>query len=113
MLILRDLVKVYPGPVTALQGIHLEIPNGMFGLLGPNGAGKSTLMRIVAGILEPTSGTVTLDAIDVVREPDRVRAQLGYLPQTAGPTRSRDPRTAPCPISSSSLVAPCSILNPA
>jgi ABC-type multidrug transport system ATPase subunit len=84
MLILRDLVKVYPGPVTALQGIHLEIPNGMFGLLGPNGAGKSTLMRIVAGILEPTSGTVTLDAIDVVREPDRVRAQLGYLPQDFG-----------------------------
>ena len=44
MLSIRDLVKVYPGPVAALHGVSLEIPPGMFGLLGPNGAGKSTLM---------------------------------------------------------------------
>ena len=55
MLALRDLVKIYPGPVAALQGVTLEVPKGMFGLLGPNGAGKTTLMRIVAGLLEPTS----------------------------------------------------------
>ncbi|MEO6193818.1 MAG: ABC transporter ATP-binding protein, partial [Thermoanaerobaculia bacterium] len=42
MLTIRDLVKVYPGPVTALQGINLDVSPGMFGLLGPNGAGKST-----------------------------------------------------------------------
>ena len=56
MLSIRALVKVYPGPVAALQGIDLDVPPGMFGLLGPNGAGKSTLMRILAGLLEPTSG---------------------------------------------------------
>jgi len=84
MLVIRDLVKVYPGPVAALQGINLEIPNGMFGLLGPNGAGKSTLMRILAGLLEPTSGSVLLDQVDALAHPDRVRAQLGYLPQEFG-----------------------------
>ena len=84
MLIIRDLVKVYPGPVSALQGINLEIPKGMFGLLGPNGAGKTTLMRILAGQLEATSGNVTLDGEDILEDPQRVRAQLGYLPQDFG-----------------------------
>jgi len=84
MLIIRDLVKVYPGPVSALQGINLEIPKGMFGLLGPNGAGKTTLMRILAGQLEATSGHVTLDGEDILSDPQRVRAQLGYLPQDFG-----------------------------
>jgi ABC-type multidrug transport system ATPase subunit len=84
MLQIRDLVKVYPGPVTALQGIQLDVREGMFGLLGPNGAGKSTLMRIVAGLLEPTSGTVTLDGEDIVTKPERVWAKLGYLPQDFG-----------------------------
>jgi ABC-2 type transport system ATP-binding protein len=84
MLEIRDLVKVYPGPVTALQGIQLDVPNGMFGLLGPNGAGKSTLMRIVAGLLEPTSGSVTLDGEDILADPARVWDKLGYLPQDFG-----------------------------
>jgi ABC-type multidrug transport system ATPase subunit len=84
MLSIRDLVKVYPGPVTALQGIRLDIDTGMFGLLGPNGAGKSTLMRILAGLLEPTSGNVTLDGEDIVQHPDRVWRKLGYLPQDFG-----------------------------
>ncbi len=69
MLCVRDLVKVYPGPVAALQGISLDLPNGMFGLLGPNGAGKTTFMRILAGLLEPTSGEVTLDGQDVLKNP--------------------------------------------
>jgi ABC-2 type transport system ATP-binding protein len=84
MLLIRDLVKVYPGPVTALQGIHLDVRAGMFGLLGPNGAGKSTLMRILAGLLEPTSGTVTLDGEDILSEPERAWSKLGYLPQDFG-----------------------------
>jgi ABC-type multidrug transport system ATPase subunit len=77
-------VKVYPGPVTALQGIDLEIPTGMFGLLGPNGAGKSTLMKILAGLLEPTSGQVHLDGTDILADPQRVWSRLGYLPQDFG-----------------------------
>lgn len=84
MLELNDLVKVYPGPVAALQGVTLQMPQGMFGLLGPNGAGKTTLMRIVAGLLEPTSGRVVLDGEDVTEKPEKVWARLGYLPQEFG-----------------------------
>ena len=84
MLQVRGLVKVYPGPVAALQGVDLDVPPGMFGLLGPNGAGKTTLMRVLAGLLEPTSGAVTLDGHDVVADPQWLRARLGYLPQEFG-----------------------------
>src|SRR3954464_13826526 len=84
MLTIRDLVKVYPGPVTALQGINLDVSPGMFGLLGPNGAGKSTLMKILAGLLEATSGQVFLDGEDVLSRPERIRQRLGYLPQEFG-----------------------------
>lgn len=84
MLSVRDLVKVYPGPVAALHGVSLDLPLGMFGLLGPNGAGKTTFMRILAGLLEPTSGTVTLDGRDVLARPQDLWSQLGYLPQDFG-----------------------------
>ena len=84
MLEIRNLVKVYPGPVAALQGVSLDASRGMLGLLGPNGAGKTTLLRIVAGLLEPTSGTVLLDGEDVTTDPRRIHRQLGYLPQDFG-----------------------------
>jgi ABC-2 type transport system ATP-binding protein len=84
MLTIRDLVKIYPGPVAALQGIDLDVPRGMFGLLGPNGAGKTTLMRVLAGLLEPTSGTVELDGENLTGHPERVWPKLGYLPQDFG-----------------------------
>ena len=84
MLAIRKLVKIYPGPVAALQGIDLDIPAGMFGLLGPNGAGKSTLMKILAGLLEPTAGTVLWDGEDMLARPERIWARLGYLPQDFG-----------------------------
>ena len=84
MLTVRNLVKVYPGPVAALQGVDLDLPNGMFGLLGPNGAGKTTFMRILAGLLEPTAGQVTLDGEDVIGHPERIWSRLGYLPQDFG-----------------------------
>ncbi|MDE2980521.1 MAG: ABC transporter ATP-binding protein [Gemmatimonadota bacterium] len=84
MLEIRDLVKVYPGPVAALQGVSLDVSKGMFGLLGPNGAGKTTLMRIVAGLLQPTSGAVRFNGEDIVSDPRRIRRQLGYLPQDFG-----------------------------
>ncbi len=84
MLEIRSLTKVYPGPVTALQGVDLEIPEGMFGLVGPNGSGKTTLMRIIAGLLEATSGDVRLDGEDILADPSRVWSKLGYLPQDFG-----------------------------
>src|SRR3989449_7672070 len=84
MLRIQSLVKVYPGPVAALQGVDLDVPVGMFGRLGPNGAGKPKLLRILAGLLEATSGTVTLDGEDILAKPERVRARLGYLPQEFG-----------------------------
>jgi len=84
MLQIRDLVKVYPGPVAALQDVSLDIPEGMFGLLGPNGAGKTTLMRILAGLLEPTSGTITLDGEPILDNPGKLWERLGYLPQDFG-----------------------------
>lgn len=84
MLTIRNLVKVYPGPVAALRGVDLDIETGMFGLLGPNGAGKSTLMKILAGLLEPTAGEVRVFDVDVVRHPEDVWPILGYLPQEFG-----------------------------
>ncbi|MGO9469748.1 MAG: ATP-binding cassette domain-containing protein, partial [Isosphaeraceae bacterium] len=84
MLVIRDLVKVYPGPVTALAGVDLDVPRGMFGLLGPNGAGKTTLMRILAGLLEPTSGTAMLNGQPMLDRPEQIWEQLGYLPQDFG-----------------------------
>ncbi|TMQ48986.1 MAG: ATP-binding cassette domain-containing protein [Candidatus Eisenbacteria bacterium] len=84
MLETRGLVKVYPGPVTALNGIDLDVPSGMFGLLGANGAGKSTFMKILAGLLEPTSGTATLDGENILESPETLWPRLGYLPQEFG-----------------------------
>ena len=83
-LTIQGLTKIYPGPVTALNGIDLTIETGMFGLLGPNGAGKTTLMRILAGLLEPTTGSISLFGEDIVADPMRVRRRLGYLPQEFG-----------------------------
>jgi ABC-type multidrug transport system ATPase subunit len=84
MLSIRDLSHVYPRGVRALDHVSLELPPGMFGLLGPNGAGKSTLMRCVATLQTPTSGAITFDGIDVIKEPEKLRRVLGYLPQDFG-----------------------------
>ena len=81
---IKGLVKIHPGPVCALRGVDLDIPEGMFGLLGPNGAGKSTFMNIVAGLIEPTAGNVLLDGTDVIANPRFMRERLGYLPQDFG-----------------------------
>jgi ABC-2 type transport system ATP-binding protein len=80
----RGLTKIYPGPVTALNGVDLDVAPGMFGLLGPNGAGKSTFMKILAGLLEPTSGIVTVDGADILAHPESLWPKLGYLPQEFG-----------------------------
>ncbi len=77
----QQLSVRYPGGVQALDGLDLEIGQGLFGLLGPNGAGKTTLMRTLATLQRPTAGSARLFGHDVEREPDAVRSLLGYLPQ--------------------------------
>ena len=64
MLKVDNLVHVYGNGVRALDGVTLDVPNGMFGLLGPNGAGKSSLMRCIATLQTPTSGRITFGDID-------------------------------------------------
>ena len=66
----------------AVDRISVELQKGVYGLLGANGAGKTTLMRMICGILKPTSGTITFDGIDVSEE--AYRSVLGYLPQDFG-----------------------------
>jgi len=83
-LVIHDLSKRYSNGVQAINRVSLTIPAGMFGLLGPNGAGKSTLMRTLATLQSADSGSATLGDIDVLREPGKVRAVLGYLPQDFG-----------------------------
>jgi ABC-2 type transport system ATP-binding protein len=83
-LVIRDLSKTYPNGTQALRGVSLDVPPGMFGLLGRNGAGKSTLMRILATLQTPDAGSARLGDIDVIRDRDRVRETLGYLPQSFG-----------------------------
>jgi ABC-type multidrug transport system ATPase subunit len=84
MLSIQSLCKTYSNGVRALDQVSLEIPHGMFGLLGPNGAGKSSLMRTIATLQEADSGRITFNGIDVLKEKDTVRQQLGYLPQDFG-----------------------------
>src|SRR5205814_315692 len=78
--------KSFRGGVTALDALSLEIPTGMFGLLGSNGAGKTTLMRILAGLLRPTSGGVIAGGHDLSAKAGRqaLKTELGYLPQDLG-----------------------------
>lgn len=77
------LTKYY-GKFRALCEINLSIPGGMFGLLGPNGAGKTTLMRIITTLIPLSSGQVVVEGVDVMKEPQRVRKSLGYIPQDFG-----------------------------
>ena len=84
MLSIASLTHVYPNGTRALDDVSLEIPPGLYGLLGPNGAGKSTLMRCLATLQVPTSGTIRFGDIDVLAEPQKLRAKLGYLPQDFG-----------------------------
>jgi ABC-type multidrug transport system ATPase subunit len=74
------------GQVRALDGVNLRLPTGMVGLLGPNGAGKTTFMRVLTGVLQPASGTVSVDGTDLTSRAQRreVKAATGYLPQELG-----------------------------
>lgn len=80
MIELKGLTKRY-GRFTAVDGINLTIPRGeLYGLLGPNGAGKTTTMRMIAGILQPTSGVVKISGINIQEDPLVAKSRLGFIP---------------------------------
>ena len=84
MLRTRELRKVYGGLV-AVEGINLDLePGDIFGFIGPNGAGKTTTIKMLATLLQPTSGTATIDGIDVVANPREIRPLIGYMPDAFG-----------------------------
>lgn len=75
------LRKEFPG-VVAVEGLDLEVDEGeIVGLVGPDGAGKTTTMRMLAGILAPTAGEAWVEEFDAVRQPEQVKARIGYMPQ--------------------------------
>ena len=77
----RSLTKTFGG-FTAVDGVSFEVGRGaIFGFLGANGAGKSTTIRMLCGLLDPTSGTATVGGFDVGREPERVKRVIGYMSQ--------------------------------
>jgi ABC-2 type transport system ATP-binding protein len=77
----QDLVKRF-GDFVAVDHVSLQVERGeIFGFLGPNGAGKSTTIRILCGLLTPTSGKGLVAGIDVAREPENVRSRIGYMSQ--------------------------------
>ncbi len=84
VVVVENLVKYYRD-IAALKGISFTIEEGeIFGLIGPNGAGKTTALRIVATLLKPSGGRVTVAGYDVVREASVVRRIISYLPEEAG-----------------------------
>ena len=78
---IKNMSKVFKDGTRALTNVNLVIENGMFGLLGPNASGKTTLIRILATLLKPTEGTVTVDDMDLQKDRAAIRSMTGYLPQ--------------------------------
>ena len=77
----RALTKRYPGGVTALEGLTVDIDRGIVGLVGSNGAGKSTLIKILLGLIDPTSGSATVFDLDVRTKGTDIRQYVGYMPE--------------------------------
>ena len=77
-----NLKKTFQGGLEALKGVNLEIQRGeILALLGPNGAGKTTLINAICGIVLPTSGTISVDGYDVVKDFRKTRSMIGLVPQ--------------------------------
>jgi ABC-2 type transport system ATP-binding protein len=84
VVIVRGLTKKF-GTLTAVAGVSLDIrPGEIFGMLGPNGSGKTTAIRVLCGLLKPTSGEATVAGVDVVKTPDAVKSRIGYMSQKFG-----------------------------
>jgi ABC-2 type transport system ATP-binding protein len=77
---IRDLTKVYSGSVKAVDGVSLTVNKGeVFGFLGPNGAGKTTTIKMIVGLLQPTSGSISINEIDVLTQPVEAKMKMGYV----------------------------------
>ena len=92
-----DLVKTFPTPagpeMRAVAGVCFSVqPGEIYGLLGPNGAGKTTTLRIIAGLLQPTSGTAIINGADVTRQPQVVKRHIGYMTANTGLYQRLSPR---------------------
>ena len=80
MIAITNLVKQY-GKFTAVDGVSLDVqPGQIHGFLGPNGAGKTTTLRMIAGLLKPSSGQIVVNGHDVATDPERAKASLGFIP---------------------------------
>jgi ABC-2 type transport system ATP-binding protein len=84
MLTIESVSKRFPSGNFGVRDLSLRVKAGVLGLLGSNGAGKTTLMQMIATITRPTSGSITFDGLDVVKQQDALRSRLGYLPQDFG-----------------------------
>lgn len=97
MIQIEELTKLFPNPdgteKTAVDGISLRVaPGEIYGLLGPNGAGKTTTLRMVSGLLRPTSGRVLIGGRDVTNHTAQVKRQIGYLTANTGLYQRLTPR---------------------
>ena len=81
-IVINDLSKVYHNSFNALKKINLKVKQGeIIAMLGPNGAGKTTLISIICGIVTPSSGTVTVDGFDIIKDYRETRSRIGMVPQ--------------------------------
>ena len=81
-IIIKNLSKIYKNGFKALKKINLSIKKGeIFAMLGPNGAGKTTLISTICGIVTPSSGTVTIDNFDIIKDYRETRSRIGLVPQ--------------------------------
>ena len=84
MLEMKELVKRY-GNFTAVDHLTLTVPDGsIYGFVGPNGAGKTTTMRMMAGLLQATEGSIWMDDVDMTKNPRLLRTKIGYMPDFFG-----------------------------
>ena len=88
MLVVDDIHKTYNGNVVALDGLSLTVDAGaVVALLGPNGAGKTTLISCIAGLLRVDRGSITVDGVDAVNDPPRLRTASASPPRRLGSTK--------------------------